>query len=195
MICGENFIIELDCRLVTARLILIVGYGRTEMRSRENAQDSRTNSVTQKADSINLLRAKAGFTLIEIMVVIIILGILVGLIVPRFMEKPDKARIVKAKMQIESISAALKEYKLDSGEYPTTEQGLQALVEKPSIGKIPKKYPEKGYLPKIPKDPWGNDYVYISPGEQGDFDLISYGADGEEGGEGKNADVQSWEIE
>ena len=165
------------------------------MRTRENAQDSLTNSVAQKADSINLLRAKAGFTLIEIMVVIIILGILVGLIVPRFMEKPDKARIVKAKMQIESISAALKEYKLDSGEYPTTEQGLQALVEKPSIGKIPKKYPEKGYLPKIPKDPWGNDYVYISPGEQGDFDLISYGADGEEGGEGKNADVQSWEIE
>jgi general secretion pathway protein G len=138
---------------------------------------------------------RSGFTLIEIMVVIIILGILVGLIVPRFMEKPEKARVVKAQMQIESISAALKEYKLESGDYPTTEQGLEALVEKPSIGKIPKSYPEKGYLPKIPKDPWGNDYVYISPGEHGDFDLISYGADGEEGGEGKNADVQSWEIE
>ena len=145
--------------------------------------------------SVKLLSSKSGFTLIEIMVVIIILGILVGLIVPRFMEKPEKARIVKAQMQIESISVALKEYKLDGGDYPTTEQGLQALVEKPSIGKIPKKYPEKGYLPKIPKDPWGNDYVYISPGEHGDFDLISYGADGEEGGEGKNADVRSWEIE
>jgi general secretion pathway protein G len=138
---------------------------------------------------------RSGFTLIEIMVVIIILGILVGLIVPRLMEKPEKARMVKAQMQIESISAALKEYKLDNGDYPTTEQGLESLVEKPSIGKIPKKYPDKGYLPKIPKDPWGNDYVYISPGEHGDFDLISYGADGEEGGEGKDADVQSWEIE
>lgn len=145
--------------------------------------------------SVRLIFSRSGFTLIEIMVVIIILGILVGLIVPRFMEKPEKARIVKAQMQIESISAALKEYKLDSGDYPTTEQGLEALVEKPSIGKIPRKYPEKGYLAKIPKDPWGNDYVYISPGEHGDFDLISYGADGEEGGEGKNVDVQSWEIE
>jgi general secretion pathway protein G len=145
--------------------------------------------------TVRLIFNRSGFTLIEIMVVIIILGILVGLIVPRFMEKPEKARIVKAQMQIESISAALKEYKLDSGDYPTTEQGLEALVEKPSIGKIPRKYPEKGYLAKIPKDPWGNDYVYISPGEHGDFDLISYGADGEEGGEGKNGDVQSWEIE
>lgn len=145
--------------------------------------------------SVRLILNRSGFTLIEIMVVIIILGILVGLIVPRFMEKPEKARMVKAQMQIESISAALKEYKLDNGDYPTTEQGLEALVEKPSIGKIPKKYPEKGYFPKIPKDPWGNDYVYISPGEHGDFDLISYGADGEEGGEGKDADVQSWEIE
>jgi general secretion pathway protein G len=145
--------------------------------------------------SVRLILNRSGFTLIEIMVVIIILGILVGLIVPRFMEKPEKARMVKAQMQIESISAALKEYKLDNGDYPTTEQGLEALVEKPSIGKIPKKYPEKGYFPKIPKDPWGNDYVYISPGEHGDFDLISYGADGEEGGEGKDADIQSWEIE
>jgi general secretion pathway protein G len=144
---------------------------------------------------IRVLDSNSGFTLIEIMVVIIILGILVGLIVPRFMEKPEKARIVKAKMQIESISSALKEYKLDNGDYPTTEQGLSALVEKPSIGKIPKKYPEKGYLPKVPKDPWGNEYIYISPGEHDDFDLISYGSDSEEGGEGKNADVRSWEIE
>jgi general secretion pathway protein G len=151
--------------------------------------------MEMRHSSVRLIFSRSGFTLIEIMVVIIILGILVGLIVPRFMEKPEKARIVKAQMQIESISAALKEYKLDSGDYPTTEQGLEALVEKPSIGKIPRKYPDKGYLPKIPKDPWGNDYVYISPGEHGDFDLISYGADGEEGGEGKNGDVQSWEIE
>ena len=151
--------------------------------------------MEMRRSAVRLILNRSGFTLIEIMVVIIILGILVGLVVPRLMEKPEKARKVKAQMQIESISAALKEYKLDNGDYPTTEQGLEALVEKPSIGKIPKKYPEKGYLSKIPKDPWDNDYVYISPGEHGDFDLISYGADGEEGGEGKDADVQSWEIE
>jgi general secretion pathway protein G len=180
-----------------------------KMNIEEVSHGSQTHAIAQKPLStdtcllrsfmsrlpIRVLDSKSGFTLIEIMVVIIILGILVGIIVPRFMEKPEKARIVKAKMQIESISTALKEYKLDSGDYPTTEQGLRALVEKPSIGKIPKKYPEKGYFPKIPKDPWGNEYVYISPGEHGDFDLISYGADSEEGGEGKNADVQSWEIE
>ena len=162
------------------------------MRSREHVHRCRTNAVVDEA---GVLLSNSGFTLIEIMVVIIILGILVGLIVPRFMEKPDKARMVKAKMQIESISAALKEYKLDNGDYPTTEQGLEALVEKPSIGKIPDRYPEKGYLPKVPKDPWRNEYVYISPGEHDDFELISYGADGEEGGEGKNADIQSWDIE
>ena len=175
----------------------------------ERARGSHTHSSAREPFSVEkcsvgslmsrmyprVLSSTSGFTLIEIMVVIIILGILVGLIVPRFMEKPEKARRVKAQLQIESISTALKEYKLDTGDYPTTEQGLQALVEKPSIGKIPKKYPAKGYLPKIPKDPWDNDYIYISPGEHGDFDLISYGADGEEGGEGKNADVQSWEIE
>jgi general secretion pathway protein G len=142
-----------------------------------------------------MLGSSSGFTLIEILVVIIILGILAGLIVPRLMEEPDKARKVKAKMQIESLSMALKKYKLDNGDYPTTEQGLEALVEKPSIGRIPKKYPEKGYIDKVPKDPWDNDYVYMSPGEHGDFDIISYGADGDEGGEGKNEDTQSWEIE
>jgi general secretion pathway protein G len=141
------------------------------------------------------LVSNSGFTLIEIMVVIIILGILVGLIAPRLMEEPEKARVVKARLQIENLSTALKRYKLDHGDYPSTEQGLEALVEKPSFGKIPEKYPEKGYLPKVPKDPWGNDYIYISPGDHGDFDIISYGADGEEGGEGKNEDIQSWEFE
>ena len=142
-----------------------------------------------------LLRSPSGFTLIEIMVVIIILGILAGLIVPRLLEEPDKARKVKAKLQIESLATALKKYRLDNGDYPTTEQGLQALVEKPSIGKVPNRYPERGYIDKLPKDPWGNDYVYISPGEHGDFDIISYGGDGDEGGDGKNEDIRSWEIE
>ncbi len=137
----------------------------------------------------------SGFTLIEIMVVIVILGILAGLIVPRLMDEPDKARIVKARMQIESLMTAVKKYKLDVGEYPSTEQGLNALVEKPTVGKIPSSYPANGYLSKVPKDPWNNDYVYISPGEHDDVEIISYGADGEEGGEGSNADISSWELE
>jgi general secretion pathway protein G len=137
----------------------------------------------------------SGFTLIELMVVIIILGILAGLIVPRLMDEPDKARAVKAKAQIQSFTMALNKYRLDNGDYPSTEQGLQALVTKPGTGKVPTNYPDKGYLSKVPKDPWNHDYIYASPGEHGDFDLISYGADGREGGDGKNADIRSWEIE
>lgn len=136
-----------------------------------------------------------GFTLIEIMIVIVILGILAGLIVPRIMSEPDKARVVKAKLQIQNLAMALKKFKMDNGFYPSTEQGLEALVKKPVIGRIPNNYPEKGYLSKIPKDPWGNDYIYISPGEHADFEIISYGADGKEGGEGFDADIKSYELE
>ena len=138
-----------------------------------------------------------GFTPIELMVVIVILGILAGLIVPRIMGEPDKAKKLKARMQIESIGTALKMYKLDNGKYPTTEQGLQALVEQPSSGDIPKNWRKGGYLEKgkVPKDPWGNDFVYLSPGIHDDFDLISYAADGSSGGEDKNADITSWESE
>ncbi len=138
-----------------------------------------------------------GFTLIEIMVVMVILGILAGLIVPRIMGRPEEARRTKARIQMESIETALKLYKLDNGVYPSTEQGLQALVEPPSVGQLPRRWREGGYLEKrkVPKDPWGNDYVYLSPGLHGDFDLISYGADGEPGGEGKDKDLNSWEIE
>ena len=138
-----------------------------------------------------------GFTLIELMVVIVILGILAGLIVPRIMGEPDKAKILKARMQIESIGTALKMYKLDNGTYPSTDQGLQALVEPPSSGDIPKNWRKGGYLEKgkVPKDPWGNDFIYLSPGIHDDFDLISYGADASPGGEDKNADVNSWEAE
>jgi general secretion pathway protein G len=138
-----------------------------------------------------------GFTLIELMVVIVILGVLAGLIVPRIMGRPDEARQVKAKMQIESIETALKLYKLDNGAYPSTDQGLEALVVKPETPPLPRKWREGGYLEKgkVPVDPWENAFVYLSPGVHGDYDISSYGADGVSGGEGKNSDVNSWEIE
>jgi len=142
-------------------------------------------------------RKQAGFTLIELMVVVVIIAILAGLIVPRFMGETDKAKQAKAKMQIESLESALKIYKLDNGSYPTTEQGLKALVEAPTAGNIPKNWRQGGYLEKgkVPKDPWGNEFVYVSPGSHGDFDLSSLGADGEPGGEDVNKDINNWEIE
>jgi len=142
-------------------------------------------------------RGEQGFTLIELMVVIVILGILAGLIVPRIMGRPDEARMAKARIQMESIETALKLYKLDNGNYPTTEQGLQALVEPPAVGQLAKTWRAGGYLEKgtVPKDPWDRDYIYISPGAHGDYDLTSRGADGEPGGEGKNRDINSWESE
>ena len=138
-----------------------------------------------------------GFTLIELMVVIVILGILAGLIVPRIMSRPEEARQAKATIQIESLETALKLYKLDNGSYPSTEQGMQALVEPPAVGNLPVKWREGGYLEKgkVPTDPWGNDYVYLCPGTYGDYDMISYGADGEQGGEEKNRDITSWDVE
>lgn len=143
------------------------------------------------------LKADGGFTLIELMVVIVILGILAGLIVPRIMGRPDEARQLKAKVQIEGLETALKLYQLDNGTYPGTEQGLMALVEQPTTGDIPKKWREGGYLEKgkLPKDPWGNEFIYLSPGAHGEYDIISYGADGVPGGDGKNTDINNWEIE
>ncbi len=139
-------------------------------------------------------RDDRGFTLIELMVVIVILGILVGIVAPRIMDQPEEAKQVKARAQIEGLESALKMYKLDNGAYPTTEQGLQALVEAPSGAK---KWRKGGYLEKgkVPKDSWGNDYIYLSPGTNGDIDIISYGADGVSGGENENRDVNNWEIE
>ncbi|MCM2357231.1 MAG: type II secretion system major pseudopilin GspG [Geobacteraceae bacterium] len=144
----------------------------------------------------NTLRDNRGFTLIEIMVVIVILALLAALVGPRIMGRSDDAKIADAKVQIRNIESALKLFKLDNGFYPGTEQGLQALVEKPTVGQIPKNYKAEGYLEskKVPQDPWGNDYTYLSPGAQGDYDLCSYGTDGVKGGEGKDADICSWDI-
>lgn len=136
-----------------------------------------------------------GITLIEIMVVLVILGILATIIIPRISSKPEEARRTKAILDIKSIETALSLFHMDNGFYPSTEQGLEALVEKPTTGRMPNNYSENGYLKKVPLDPWKNSFVYISPGAHGDYDLISYGADGEEGGEGKFADVNNWELD
>ncbi|OQY41922.1 MAG: type II secretion system protein GspG [Desulfobacteraceae bacterium 4572_87] len=138
-----------------------------------------------------------GFTLIELMVVIVILGILAGLIIPRIMGRPEEARRMKARVQMESMETSLRLYKLDNGVYPSTEQGLQALIEAPTVGELPRAWRKGGYLEKgkVPKDPWGHEYIYLSPGLHGDLDLVSYGADGQPGGEDQNQDVNSWEQE
>ena len=135
-----------------------------------------------------------GFTLIEVMVVVAILAILAAIIVPRIMGRPEEAKRTKAQIDIKGIEEALNLYKLDSGVYPTTEQGLEALVKKPDTAPLPLKWKDGGYLSRAPQDPWGRPYLYLSPGEHGDFDVYSFGADGEPGGEGKDADVQSWNL-
>lgn len=147
--------------------------------------------------TIKKLNQSSGFTLIEIMVVIVILGILAGLLVPRIIGRPEEAKQLKAKIQIEGLATALSLYKLDNGNYPDTEQGLQALVEKPETGQFAGKWHKGGYLEKgrVPLDPWGSEFVYLSPGMHGDYDIISYGADGVPSGEDKNKDINSWEIE
>lgn len=143
------------------------------------------------------LKSDKGFTLIELMVVVVILGVLAGLIVPRFMGRTDEARQVKAKVDISAIETGLKLYKLDNGNYPTTEQGLLALIIEPDTEPLPSKWHKNGYLDMetVPKDPWGREYYYLSPGLHKDFDIFSYGADGAPGGEGKDLDIKSWEIE
>lgn len=144
----------------------------------------------------NRLHDNRGFTLIEIMVVVVILGILAAIVVPRLLSRPDEAKVTKAKVDMKGIEEALGLFKLDTGFYPSTDQGLKALVEKPTTGLIPTKYSVDGYLKKVPVDPWGNSYVYISPGlHNHNYDLISYGADGQAGGEGFDADINSWELD
>jgi general secretion pathway protein G len=134
-----------------------------------------------------------GFTLVEIMVVIIIMGILASTVAINVFNHIEEARRTQAKTQIETFKTALKLYRLDNGNYPSNEQGLRALVTKPEVGKLPRKWREGGYIDSIPKDPWGYDYIYQCPGLHGDFDISAYGNDNEPGGEGNDADVNSWE--
>ena len=128
------------------------------------------------------------------MVVITILAILIALVAPKMVGRTDQARRVSTKAQIKNIEGALQLYKLDNGIYPETEQGLDALVEMPGIGEIPKNWRKGGYLPKVPNDAWGNPFVFVSPGTHGEFDLASYGADNEAGGADKDADVEGWNL-
>jgi general secretion pathway protein G len=135
-----------------------------------------------------------GFTLIEIMVVVVIMGILAALVVPKLMGRTDDARIMAARQDISTLMQALKLYKLDNHRYPSTEQGLDALINKPTSGAEPKGWKTGGYIEKLPKDPWGNAYQYLSPGVRGEVDIFSFGADGQSGGTGVDADIGSWEL-
>ena len=138
-----------------------------------------------------------GFSLVEILVVLVIIGLLVSIVAPNVLQRADEARIEKVRADFKNIETALKLYKLDNFNYPTTEQGLAALVEKPTIDPIPRNWKQGGYLEKIPEDPWGNPYKYLNPPEfgHGDFYLYSLGADGVSGGEGQNADIGNWQTE
>jgi general secretion pathway protein G len=134
-----------------------------------------------------------GFTLIEVLVVVVILGILAALVVPRIMDRPDEAKRVAAQADVKAIATALKLYRLDNGFYPSTEQGLGALVARPTTTPAPGNWKQGGYLERLPKDPWGSDYQYLAPGVKGEIDVFSLGADRARGGEGNAADIGNWE--
>lgn len=139
-------------------------------------------------------RSASGFTLIEILIVVVILGILAGIVVVNVMDRPDQARIVAARNDIAALSNALKLYRLDNSVYPSSEQGLSALARKPEVGEPPRNWKPGGYVERLPKDPWNSDYQYLNPGVHGEIDVFSFGADGRPGGEGINADIGSWDA-
>ena len=150
--------------------------------------------MSQNARQKRPLPGQLGFTLIEIMVVVVIIGILAALVGPRLFGQVDRARIEAAKAEISTIENALKFYRLDNYAYPTTEQGIEALVTKPNDPNI-KNYPAGGYLERMPSDPWGNPYLYLNPGNQGEIDVYTLGADGAPGGEENNTDIGNWDLE
>jgi general secretion pathway protein G len=138
-------------------------------------------------------RKRKGFTLVEIMVVVVIIGLLAALVVPQLTGRADQAKVTTTRTQIAGIEQSLELYQLDNGAFPTTDQGLEALVEKPTAPPEPINYPRGGYMKKLPKDAWKREFIYICPGEKGEYDIISLGADGREGGEEVNADITNWD--
>jgi general secretion pathway protein G len=177
-----------------------VFFNRQASVNKETHQPQATNSEPQTLNGNpqsairNPQSTQRGFTLIEIMVVVVIMGILAALIVPKLMGRTDDARLMAAKQDIATLMQALKLYKLDNQRYPSTEQGLQALVAKPVNGPAAPNWKTGGYLDKLPKDPWGGQYQFLSPGLKGEVDVLSFGADGQAGGTGSDADIGSWEL-
>jgi len=147
--------------------------------------------LMKKFSSSLVRRLQLGFTLIELMVVLLIIGVLAALIVPNVLDRADDARVTAAKTDVANLLQALKLYRLDNMRYPTAEQGLQALLVKPTTPPVPGNW--KNYLDKLPQDPWGQPYIYLNPGIKGEVDVMSYGADGQAGGEGRDADIGSWQ--
>jgi general secretion pathway protein G len=138
-------------------------------------------------------RPRRGFTLIEVLVVVAILGILAAIVVPRIMDRPDEAKRVAARVDVGTLVQALKMYRVDNGFYPSTDQGLGALVQRPTSNPVPPNWKQGGYIDRLPKDPWGGDYQYLQPGVKGEIDVFSLGADHARGGEGSNADIGNWD--
>ena len=148
--------------------------------------------VDRMTDQVAMARKDAGFSLLELMVVVVILSILALVIVPRVIDRPDQARAARAQSDISAIVSAVELYRLDNYRYPTTEQGLDALVTRPTTDPVPPNWSDGGYLDRVPVDPWGQPYLYLFPGVRGDYDVFTYGADGVAGGTGADADVGSW---
>lgn len=145
-------------------------------------------------ETMSARKQQRGFTLLEVMVVVVILGILAVLVVPKIISRPDEARVLAAKQDIASLMQALKLYRLDNQRYPLTEQGLQALAVQPTVAPLPPNWKAGGYVERLPQDPWGHPYLYLNPGVHGEIDIASLGADGLPGGEGSDADIGSWSI-
>ena len=145
-------------------------------------------------DRKKVAKKQKGFTLLEVMVVLVIIGLLVAIVAPNVLDRQDEAMVQKVKVDLPNIELTLKLYRAHNSTYPTTAQGLGALVKKPSIAPEPRNYPADGYIRRLPTDPWGNPYQYRFPGEKGQFDVFSFGADGRLGGEGLNADIGNWDL-
>jgi len=152
------------------------------------------SSARTTAKHISARTRARGFTLIEVMIVVVILGILAAVVIPRILDRPDQAKVTAAKADISIVMQALKLYRLDNGIYPSTDQGLQALVQKPTSNPQPANWKQGGYIERLPTDPWKTPYQYLNPGLKGDIDVFSFGADRQTGGEGNDADIGSWAL-